>query len=110
MVLALGPGSPLAGMLLVATMLNVHSGHAGNGPWNSDVAWELPLPFGPIDATLGFTREATLAFDAGLRWDFRGDRWGLAAIAAGLAGGSIPLLTRRRAASGQAAESATTTA
>lgn len=96
--LALGLGTPVAGALLVATMVNVYAGHAGKGPWNSDGGWELPLLYGLVGVALAFAGAGTLSLDAALGWDLAGDRWGVAATAAGLVGGLTTLLTRHRAA------------
>ncbi len=96
LLLALGLGTPAAGALLVATMVNVYSGHAGKGVWNSDGGWELPLLYGLIGAALAFTGAGAVSLDALLGWGLDGDRWGTAATAAGVAVGLLTLLTPRR--------------
>ncbi len=98
--LALGLGTPVAGALLVATMINVYSGHAGKGLWNSDGGWELPLLYGLIGAALAFTGGGEFSLDVAIGWDLDGARWGLGATAAGIAVGLLTQLTRRRDAAG----------
>jgi len=93
--LALGLGTPVAGALLVATMVNVYAGHAGKGPWNSDGGWELPLLYGLVGGALAVTGAGTRSLDAAIGWDLGGADWGAAAVVVGLAGGLIVLLTRR---------------
>ncbi|CAA9561484.1 MAG: Membrane protein, distant similarity to thiosulphate:quinone oxidoreductase DoxD [uncultured Thermomicrobiales bacterium] len=97
LLLALGLGTPVAGALLVATMVNVYAGHAGKGPWNSDGGWELPLLYALVGAALAFTGAGAFSLDAALGWDLTGNGWGAAATSAGLAAGLTTLLTRHRA-------------
>ncbi len=96
LLLALGFATPVAGALLVATMVNVYAGHAGKGPWNSDGGWELPLLYGQVGGVLAFAGAGAFSLDAALGWDLGGERWGTAATAAGLAVGLATLLTRHR--------------
>jgi len=46
--LALGLGVPLGAALLVATMINVASGHKRDRFWNHEGGWEFPMVLGVI--------------------------------------------------------------
>lgn len=94
--LTLGLATPVAGALLVATMINVYAGHAGKGLWNSEGGWELPLLYGLVGVALALTGAGAYSVDAALGWEPGGAAWGVAAIVAGLAVGLVTLLTRRR--------------
>jgi len=96
MLLGLGFATPVAGALLMATMVNVYSGHAGKGLWNSDGGWELPLLYGVVGAALAFAGGGAYSLDAALGWEVGGIRWGTMAVAAGLLAGLATLLTRHR--------------
>lgn len=103
LLVAIGLGTSVAGGLLVATMVNVSSGHAGKGPWNRNGGWELPLLYGLVGAALTCTDAGAVSLDALLGWELGGDRWGLGATAAGIAVGLSTLLTRRQAPAASAA-------
>ncbi len=95
--LALGLATPLAAAAVVATMINVYSGHAGKGLWNSNGGWELPMVLATVAAALGFTGAGSTSLDAALDWMLSGHRWRFAALAGGVAAGLLTLLTRREA-------------
>jgi putative oxidoreductase len=104
--LALGLGTPVAGAMLVAGMMNVYSGHEGKGPWNENGGWELPLVLGTVGAAVAFTGAGAYSLDGFLDADLSGNGWGAAALATGAIVGLATQLTRRRAAKTSAAQTA----
>ena len=111
--LALGLAAPLASALLVATMLNVVSGHT-TSIWNHEVdpkkglgGWEYMLVLGTVAAAVGFTGAGEYALDNVLGWSLAGSDWGMGGLAAGLVGGLMAQGTRRLALTRTATQPAT---
>ena len=104
--LVLGLGTPVASALLVATTVNVVSGHT-KSIWNHEGGWEYILVLGAVAAALGFTGAGDASLDAALGWDLAGTEWGAAVLAAGALASLATQLTSRRAARLTAAESGT---
>jgi putative oxidoreductase len=96
LLLGLGLATPLAGALLIATMINVASGHEGKGFWNHNGGWEFMLVLGVVGVALAFTGGGTHSLDAELSWAMHGQSWGISALAGGLAAGLVPRAGRRR--------------
>jgi putative oxidoreductase len=105
--LALGLVTPVATVLLVATLVNVGSGHT-TSLWNHEVdpekglgGWEYLLVLGAVPAAIGFTGPGGYALDDAFGWSLAGTDWGTAALAAGLVAGLMAqgarLLTLSRA-------------
>ena len=93
--LALGLATPVAAALLVATMVNVVSGHT-KSIWNHEWdqakglgGWEYILVLGAVAAALGFTGPGAHSLDEALGWSLAGTGWGSVSLAAGLLGGLL---------------------
>jgi len=93
--LALGLGVPLGAALLVATMINVASGHKRDRFWNHEGGWEFPMVLGVIAASLSFTGGGSYALDHAFDWSLSGNAWGVAALIAGALAGIATQATRR---------------
>ena len=93
--LALGFATPVAATLLVATMVNVVSGHT-RSIWNHEWdqakglgGWEYILVLGAVAAALGFTGPGSYSLDDALGLSLAGTDWGVASLAAGLVAGLL---------------------
>lgn len=93
----------LAGLctpLAVAGMLGVNFQFIAGVQWNFGLfgnttggsGFELPLMMSAGIAALGFVGAGRFSVDHKLRWNLRGPRWGLAAIALAVVAGSIVLV------------------
>lgn len=96
--LALGLATPLAAVLIVATMVvAAGTAHAGKGVWITDGGWELPLVYGTIAVGLAFSGAGPWSLDAAIGWDVAGLAWGVGALVLGVVGGaSVLTLGRER--------------
>lgn len=98
--LALGAGTPLAAAILLGVMVvAIVSAHLKQGFFNSNGGYEHPLVLGIAALSLAFTGPGPLSVDALLGLDLSGAGWGLAALVAGLAAGSVQLAIRQPIAS-----------
>ena len=67
MFLALGLLTPLGSAAVIGVMFNaVVAVHWHSGEWAANGGYELPLLFGIVAVTLGFTGPGRLSFDRGL--------------------------------------------
>jgi len=74
--------------------------HLPNGLWNTDGGFELPLVNAAAAATLAFAGPGWYSLDRLIGWDLSGTRWGLAAMALGIAAGFAMVGWRRSQAGG----------
>ena len=96
LLLALGLLTPLAAVLIVATMVvAVATVHWTKGVWNSDGGYELNLVY--VAAVLAVTAigAGEWSLDAALGLDVAGAGWALGALAAGLVGGGLAVASGR---------------
>ena len=93
--LALGLGVPVGAALLIATMINVASGHKLDRFWNHEGGWDFPLVLGAIAASLAFTGGGAYVLDDVFEWSLAGNAWGIAALSAGVLAGVAVQATRR---------------
>lgn len=80
----------LAVMLVAAVSVHLKAGffaHAGG--------YEYTLVLGAAALALAFTGPGALSLDRALGLAWSGEKWGLGALAAGLVGGGLPLITRK---------------
>jgi putative oxidoreductase len=99
LLLALGLLTPLAAGVVVAVMLvAVGTVHLKAGFWATKGGYEYNLLIAIAALSLAFTGAGSLSLDAALGLPFAGARWGLLALAAGVIGGVLPLVTRKHTA------------
>jgi putative oxidoreductase len=99
LLLALGLLTPVAAGITVAVMaVAAVSVHWKSGFFLAKNGYEYTLVLGLAALSLAFTGPGAFSLDALLGLPFAGARWGLAALAVGVIGGALPLLTRRRVA------------
>ena len=95
--LAAGLLTPAAAAAVVAVMLVAAvSVHVKNGFFAQAGGYEYTLVLGAVALALAFTGPGALSADQALGIARSGAAWGLAALAAGLIGGTVPLLTRQK--------------
>jgi putative oxidoreductase len=88
--------TPAAAAAAVAVMLVATvSVHIKHGFFAHNGGYEYTLVLGGAALALAFTGPGALSLDRALGISWSGDAWGLAALAAGLTGGAVPLLTRK---------------
>jgi putative oxidoreductase len=88
-------------MLVAAVSVHVKKGFfAHNG------GYEYTLVLGGAALGLAFTGPGALSLDQALGISLSGETWGLAALAAGLIGGVLPLIARRPAPTATAQDAA----
>jgi putative oxidoreductase len=98
LLLALGLFTPLAGAILIGTMMNaILSAHAGKGPWVTNGGWEYPFVIGTIATTYAFVGPGAASLDNAFGWDLAGAQWGIFALVVGLVVGGITDGYRRAA-------------
>jgi putative oxidoreductase len=86
--LALGLATPLAAVLIGATMLVAsRTAHAGKGPWATNGGWELPLTYAIVAIGLTFNGAGQWSFDNAIGWNVAGFWWGFGATVVALVGG-----------------------
>ena len=96
--LAAGFLTPAAAAALVAVMLVAAvSVHIKNGFFAQSGGYEYTLLLCGAALALAFTGPGALSLDQALGISRSGEAWGLAALAAGLIGGAVPLLARKPA-------------
>ena len=96
--LAAGFLTPAAAAAVVAVMLVAAvSVHLKSGFFAHDGGHEYTLVLGAAALALAFTGPGALSLDRALGIAWSGEAWGLAALAAGLIGGTVPLLARKTA-------------
>lgn len=94
--IAAGLLTPLASSGLIGVMATAaRTAHAGKGPWVTNGGWEFPLTLGAVGTTLAFAGPGKYSLDRLLRWNLRGPRWGLGALALGLGSAALALVVRR---------------
>jgi len=96
LLLAAGFLTPVGAAAIVAVMLVASvSVHLKNGFFAPGGGYEYNLVLGAAAAALAFTGPGALSLDQAFGISWSGDAWGAAALAAGLIGGAVPLLTRK---------------
>jgi putative oxidoreductase len=99
--------TPAVAAAAVAVMfVAMVSVHLKNGFFVHNGGYEFTLVLGGAALTLAFTGPGALSLDRALGISWSGDAWGLAALATGLAGGAVPLLSRRTAQTSTAPDTA----
>jgi putative oxidoreductase len=94
--LAAGFLTPAAAAAVVAVMLvAVVSVHLKSGFFAQAGGYEYPLVLAAAAVALAFTGPGRVSLDHALGVSWSGEAWGLAALAAGLIGGTMPLLSRK---------------
>jgi putative oxidoreductase len=105
--LAAGLVTPAAAAAVVAVMLVAAvSVHIKNGFFAPNGGYEYTLVLGGAALALAFTGPGALSLDQALGISWSGVTWGLAALAAGLIGGAVPLLARKTAPTSTAQDAA----
>lgn len=93
--LAAGFLTPAAAAAVFAVMLVAAvSVHLKSGFFAHNGGYEYTLVLGGTALALAFTGPGALSLDQALGISWSGEAWGLAALAAGLIGGGVPLLAR----------------
>jgi putative oxidoreductase len=109
--LALGLLTPLAAVLLIATMTAaIVTVHAPKGPWASDGGYEYNLVLAAVAFAVTAVGSGKLSLDSALGLHDAGIGWALAALAIGLIGGLGAVASGRlqsRQAGGSQARTAT---
>ena len=94
--LAAGFLTPAATAAIVAVMLVATvSVHLQKGFFAQSGGYEYPLVLAATALALAFAGPGPLSLDRALGISWSGDAWGVAALAGGLFGGAVPLLTRK---------------
>jgi len=94
--LAAGFLTPVAAAAVVAVMLVAAvSVHIEKGFFAHNGGYEYTLVLAGAAVALAFTGPGALSLDQALGISWSGDTWGVAALAAGLIGGAVPLLSRK---------------
>jgi len=96
--LALGLLTPGGAAVIVGTMAVAAAATAPNGFWAQRGGCEVPACYGALAAIIGFTGPGEWSLDAAIfgPGGLAGYGWGLAALVAGLAAASVPLVARAR--------------
>ena len=104
LLLVFGLLSPLAGAIVVGTLLVAAYVHADKGLWGANGGYELPLLYGVIGAVVGIGGAGSASVDHLIGLD---DTWnaviGVVAVAVGLLSGTIVIVRARRALAADAA-------
>jgi putative oxidoreductase len=94
--LAAGFLTPVAATAVVAVMLVAAvSVHLKSGFFAQAGGYEYPLVLAAVAVALAFTGPGAVSLDHALGVSWSGEAWGLAALAAGLITGTVPLLSRK---------------
>jgi putative oxidoreductase len=94
--LAAGLLTPAAAAAVVAVMLVAAvSVHVKGGFFLQGGGYEYTLVLGAAALALAFTGPGAISLDQALGITWSGETWGLGALAAGLIGGAVPLITRK---------------
>ena len=95
--LAAGFLTPAAAAAVVAVMVVAAvSVHITKGFFAHNGGYEYTLVLAAAALALAFTGPGALSLDQALGISWSGETWGLGALAAGLIGGAVPLIARRR--------------
>jgi putative oxidoreductase len=96
--LVAGLATPLAAAGVVGVMVNtVFTAHRGKGPWYFNGGWEYNVTLTAVAAALGFAGPGAASLDHAAGFEPGTVRWGVAALAVGLAAGAAVLTLARRA-------------
>lgn len=90
LLLALGLLTPLAGAVIVGTLLVAASLHLDKGVWGANGGYELPLIYAVVGATLALTGPGTVSLDAAFGLD---DNWSTALGGITIAAGVVAATT-----------------
>jgi len=94
--LAAGFLTPVAAAAVVAVMLVAGvSVHLKGGFFLQGGGYEYTLVLGAAALALAFTGPGPISLDQALGVSWSGETWGLGALAAGVIGGAVPLVTRK---------------
>jgi len=94
--LAAGFLTPVAAAAVVAVMLVAAvSVHLKGGFFLQGGGYEYTLVLGAAALALAFTGPGPISLDQALGISWSGETWGLGALAAGVIGGAVPLVTRK---------------
>jgi len=105
--LAAGFLTPVAAAAVVAVMLVAAvSVHIEKGFFAHNGGYEYTLVLAGAAVALAFTGPGALSLDQALGISWSGDTGGVAALAAGLIGGAVPLLSRKAAGASTAQDAA----
>jgi len=105
--LAAGFLTPVAAAAVVAVMLVAAvSVHIEKGFFVPNGGYEYTLVLATAAVALAFTGPGALSLDQALGISRSGEIWGVAALAAGLVGGAVPLLARKTAPTSTAQDAA----
>ncbi|MBF6168116.1 DoxX family membrane protein [Streptomyces gardneri] len=91
LLLLLGLLTPLAGVIVVGTMIN-----AINVTWSGGLlgGWEMGLLFAVVGAALPFTGPGKFSLDAGRPWGRHGFVWGVGALIVAVVAGVLTLILK----------------
>ncbi|UAK32893.1 DoxX family membrane protein [Nocardia asteroides] len=91
LLLLLGLLTPLAGAIVVGTMIN-----AINVTWSGGLlgGWEMGLLFAVVGAALPFTGPGKFSLDAGRPWGRHGFVWGVGALIVAVVAGVLTLILK----------------
>ncbi|WP_249644902.1 DoxX family protein [Nocardia sputi] len=91
LLLLLGLLTPLAGAVVVGTMIN-----AINVTWSGGLlgGWEMGLLFAVVGAALPFTGPGKFSLDAGRPWGRHGFVWGVGALVVAVVAGVLTLILK----------------
>jgi putative oxidoreductase len=94
--LAVGLLTPAAAAAVVAVMLVAGvSVHLKGGFFLQGGGYEYTMVLGAAALALAFTGPGPISLDRALGISWSGETWGLGALAAGVIGGAVPLVTRK---------------
>ena len=95
--LAAGLLTPLAAAAFISVMfVGAVSVHLAKGFFIQNGGFEYTLALAARALAVAFTGPGAISADAALGIDWSGPSWGVAALAIGLVGGGLQLITRRR--------------
>src|SRR3954452_4679891 len=103
--MALGALTPLAGSMIVGTMLTaIRKVHLPNGPWNTQGGYEYNVALIAASLMLVDCGPGSPSIDRALGIEKRGSLWTLATLAAGAAGSALAIEAGRRTTANEVAE------
>ena len=94
--LALGLATPLAGAVLIGTMIVAASPNFAKGPWAHLGGYEVPLIYGSLGFILTWSGPGTVSLDHVIGIEAAGPGWAFAALAVGIVTALPPLRSRQR--------------
>ena len=96
LLLAVGLATPLAATLIISVMfVAIATVHLKNGFFNSNQGFEYNLTLAAVALSVATIGAGPVSVDAALRLPDAGPVWGLAALLAGVIGGSVQLAGRK---------------